>query len=84
MLILLRHVCKRSIHTLPIAVLLCFLSPLLSAQFLSSTRTIDSKDTPTSTARDYAPPPSDVLTPNTRRNTPYLKIGVRAGVNLSA
>jgi hypothetical protein len=30
------------------------------------------------------PDPSDILTPNTRRNTPYLKIGVRAGFNISS
>lgn len=32
----------------------------------------------------FAPLPSDVLTPNTRRNTPYLKIGLRAGFNRSS
>jgi hypothetical protein len=30
------------------------------------------------------PLPADVLTPNTRQNTPYLKIGVRAGLNWAA
>lgn len=29
-------------------------------------------------------PPSDVLTPNTRRNTPAIKIGARAGFNRSS
>ncbi len=32
----------------------------------------------------FAPAPGDVLTPNTRRNTPYLKIGLRAGINRSS
>jgi hypothetical protein len=35
-------------------------------------------------AESEAPAPSDVLTPNIRRNTPNLKIGVRAGFNLSS
>ena len=30
------------------------------------------------------PPPADVLTPNTRQNTPYIKIGVRGGFNWAA
>lgn len=30
------------------------------------------------------PVPSDVLTPNTRQNTPYLKIAARAGLNWAA
>jgi len=32
----------------------------------------------------FAPLPSDVLTPNTRRNTPYLKLGLRAGFSRSS
>lgn len=31
-----------------------------------------------------APRPADVLTPNTRQNTPYLKIAARAGLNWAA
>jgi hypothetical protein len=62
-------------------VLLLFLLPLaLDAQTSDSAGYAPGA----SSQADYLPDPGDVLTPNTRRNTPYLKIGVRLGVNRSA
>src|SRR5687768_8045495 len=57
-----------------------FALPVLHAQPLfepSSTMPVDKVLAPPS-------PPSDVLTPNTRRNTPGIKVGVRAGFNRSS
>jgi hypothetical protein len=63
---------------LPIVLFLSSISGLLHAQQSGLPR-------PDSASPNrFAPRPSDVLTPNTRRNTPYLKIGVRAGANISS
>jgi hypothetical protein len=58
--------------------LLLLAAPFLDAQPLESART------PSSTSMMPAPFPADVLTPNTRQNTPYFKVAARAGLNWAA
>jgi hypothetical protein len=53
--------------------------------FASAARSQPLHPVPDAPARfSPAPLPADVLTPNTRQNTPYLKIAARGGFNLTA
>ena len=72
-----------------VAALALFLvsASVLPAQPLASARMTDARSTGTdSSSLELAPfpLPADVLNPNTRQNTPYLKIAARAGFNWAA
>jgi hypothetical protein len=57
---------------------------LLSASTTSAQPYERVESAPFVVALSPAPPPADVLTPNTRSNTPYLKIALRLGPNWTA